>query len=124
MGTGFRKLVRLFVIRGCDEARKPGVQEHGTAKDSTAATVKTGLSGLGLNVLFYPHNQEELVGTDGIESMRAPLLDARVNVVLFREQYGNTPWTRVELSAIEGQLPQYRVRFPSVRSTSSLAQRF
>jgi hypothetical protein len=52
-------------------------------------------------VFFYPHNQEELIGTNGIESMRAPFLSARVNVVLYRERYGKTPWTGVELAAIQ-----------------------
>jgi hypothetical protein len=42
-----------------------------------------------------------LVGTNGIETMRAPFLSARVNVILFRERHGKTPWTGVELSAIQ-----------------------
>jgi hypothetical protein len=33
--------------------------------------------------------------------MRAPFLSARVNVFLFRERYGKTPWTGVELSAVQ-----------------------
>jgi hypothetical protein len=48
----------------------------------------------GLNVFFFPRNQEELAGTDGLESMRTPFLEARVVVVLFREPWGETPWTR------------------------------
>jgi len=52
-------------------------------------------------VFFYPHNQEELIGTNGLESMRAPFLSTRVNVVLYRERYGKTPWTGVELAAIQ-----------------------
>jgi hypothetical protein len=69
------------------------------ADEKTASAIRSGLAGL--NVFFYPHNQEELVGTNGIESMRDPFLSARVNVILFRERYGNTPWTGVELSAIQ-----------------------
>jgi hypothetical protein len=69
------------------------------ADESTASAVKSGLAGL--KVFFYPHNQEELVGTNGIESMREPFLTSRVNVILFRERYGNTPWTGIELSAIQ-----------------------
>jgi hypothetical protein len=56
------------------------------ADEKTASQIKSGLAGL--NVFFYPHNQEELVGTNGIESMREPFLAARVNVILFRERYG------------------------------------
>jgi len=67
--------------------------------ENIAASIKGGLSGL--NVFFYPHNQEDLIGTNGIETMRAPFLSARVNVILFRERYGKTPWTGVELSAIQ-----------------------
>jgi hypothetical protein len=54
-----------------------------------------------LNVFFFSHNQEELAGTDGLESMRKPFLsESRLNVVLFRELWGHTPWTGVEESAI------------------------
>ena len=52
--------------------------------ENIAASIKGGLSGL--NVFFYPHNQEDLIGTNGIETMRAPFLSARVNVILFRER--------------------------------------
>lgn len=58
------------------------------ADEKIASTIKSKLAGL--NVFFYPHNQEELIGTNGLESMRAPFLSARVNVVLCRERYGTT----------------------------------
>jgi hypothetical protein len=54
----------------------------------------------GLNVFFFPRNQEELAGSNGLESMREPFLNARVVVVLFRAPWGETPWTRVEQTAI------------------------
>ncbi len=69
------------------------------ADEKTASAIKSKLSDL--NVFFYPHNQEELIGTNGLESMRAPFLSARVNVVLYRERCGKTPWTGVELAAIQ-----------------------
>jgi hypothetical protein len=69
------------------------------ADERVASTIKSKLAGL--NVFFYPHNQEELIGTNGLESMRAPFLTARLNVVLYRERYGKTPWTGVELAAIQ-----------------------
>jgi hypothetical protein len=69
------------------------------ADEKTASAIKSGLAGL--KVFFYPHNQEDLVGTNGMESMREPFIISRVNVILFRERYGNTPWTGVELSAIQ-----------------------
>ena len=69
------------------------------ADEKTASAIKSRLGGL--NVFFYPHNQEDLIGSNGLESMRAPFLSARVNVVLYRERYGKTPWTGVELAAIQ-----------------------
>jgi hypothetical protein len=54
-----------------------------------------------LRVFFFPRRQEELAGTDGLESMRTPFLESRVAVVLFRQPWGETPWTRVEETAIK-----------------------
>lgn len=64
-----------------------------------AKQLKTGLED-GLEVFFFPHSQEQLAGTDGLESMRTPFMDARVVVVLFDDSWGETPWTRVEKTAI------------------------
>jgi hypothetical protein len=71
------------------------------SKDAqTAAAIHSKLSE-GLNVFFFPRNQEELAGTDGLESMRSPFYGgSRVNVVLYRDGWGETPWTRVESTAI------------------------
>jgi hypothetical protein len=56
----------------------------------------------GLQVFFFPRSQEDLAGTDGLESMRRPFFDdSRVMVVLYREPWGRTPWTRVEETAIK-----------------------
>lgn len=56
--------------------------------------------GEGLRVFFYPRSQEELAGTDGLESMRRPFTDeSRMVVVLYREPWGKTEWTRVEETA-------------------------
>jgi hypothetical protein len=68
---------------------------------ATAAAINQKLAE-GLNVFFYPRNQEALAGTDGLESMREPFFDdSRVVVVLYREPWGKTPWTRVEETAIK-----------------------
>jgi hypothetical protein len=72
-----------------------------------AASLNDRLSGE-LEVFFYPGNQEELAGTDGLESMRKPFVDgSRVVVVLYREGWGTTPWTRVEESAIKDGCLKY-----------------
>jgi hypothetical protein len=55
---------------------------------------------VGLKVFFFPHQQEELIGTNGMESMRQAFLEARVLVVLYRTPWGETPWTGVEQVAI------------------------
>lgn len=69
--------------------------------ESIAAAIHQKLSE-GLKVFFYPRNQEELAGTDGMESMRKPFFDdSRVMVVLYQEPWGKTPWTRVEETAIK-----------------------
>jgi hypothetical protein len=55
-----------------------------------------------LEVFFYTERQKELAGTDGMVSMRAPFLeDSRVVVVLHRELWGKTKWTRIEETAIK-----------------------
>src|ERR1039457_6593420 len=56
----------------------------------------------GLEVFFFPRNQEELAGTDGLESVREAFRhESRLNVVLYRPKWGNTPWTAVEAAAIK-----------------------
>jgi hypothetical protein len=72
-----------------------------SADEATAAALHSSLS-VGLEVFFYPRRQEELAGTNGLESMRAPFLsESRIVVVLYRDPWGKTPWTRVEQSAIQ-----------------------
>ncbi len=72
-----------------------------TSDQATAAALYRQLSE-GLSVFFYPRNQEELAGTDGLESMRTPFLsESRVMVVLYRERWSKTPWTRIEETAIK-----------------------
>ena len=54
-----------------------------SADESIAAAFYNALSA-DLDVFFFPRKQEDLAGTDGLESMRSPFLeDSRVVVVLF-----------------------------------------
>lgn len=56
---------------------------------------------LNLSVFVYSKKQEELAGSDGIESFRnAFRFDTRMVVVLYRDGWGKTPWTRIEEGAI------------------------
>jgi hypothetical protein len=66
----------------------------------TAQALHDELATSGSKMFFFPRRQEELAGTSGMESMRAPFLGARVNVVLFRNPWGESPWTRIEDAAI------------------------
>jgi hypothetical protein len=85
----------------------PKVPKHDVAisflaRDEPTAAAFTGRLGGALKVFFFPRSQEDLAGTDGLESMRTPFLtESRVNIVLYREAWGQTPWTRVEETAIK-----------------------
>jgi len=72
-----------------------------SADEPTAAAVYNSLRE-GLEVFFYPRQQETLAGTDGLETMRGPFLNenSRLVVVLYRELWGKTQWTGVEETAI------------------------
>jgi hypothetical protein len=62
------------------------------AQDGQVAAALNQKLSEGLEVFFFPRKQEELAGTDGLESMRAPFFnDSRVMVVLYRERWGKTP---------------------------------
>jgi hypothetical protein len=53
------------------------------------------------NVFVYSKRQEELAGTNGLESFREVFsAESRLVVVLYREGWGSTPFTRVEQQAI------------------------
>lgn len=60
-----------------------------------------------LSAFVYSKKQENLAGTNGLESFReAFLTESRVVVVLFRKGWGETPWTRVEQAAITDRFLQ------------------
>jgi len=68
--------------------------------DSTAQSLADMLSPLKL--FCYSRNQEDVAGTDGMESFRAAFRDqSRMQVVLYREAWGQTPWTKIEQTAIQ-----------------------
>jgi hypothetical protein len=66
----------------------------------TATAIADGLLD-GLRVFLYTKRQEDLAGTDGLESFRAVFRhDARLVVILLRKEWGHTNWTRIESQAI------------------------
>jgi hypothetical protein len=68
---------------------------------ATATAVYQNLSRT-LKVFFFPRNQEDLAGTDGMVTMKETFRsDCRLIVVIYREGWGATPWTRIEETAIQ-----------------------
>jgi hypothetical protein len=66
---------------------------------ATAVAIAKQLSPL--TVFCYPRSQEELAGGDGMEKFRSAFRhQSRVQVVLYRKGWGETPWTRIEQTAI------------------------
>jgi hypothetical protein len=58
-----------------------------------------------LSVFVYSKKQEQLAGTDGLESFRqAFFAQSRLVVVLYRNGWGKTPWTAVEELAIKERM--------------------
>jgi hypothetical protein len=54
------------------------------------------------SVFIYSKAQEHLAGKDGIEAFRSAFREqATLVVILYAEPWGQTPWTRVEKTAIE-----------------------
>jgi hypothetical protein len=65
----------------------------------------------GLSCFVYSRNQEDVAGTDGLAKFHKIFRhDSRLNVVLFRNGWGETPWTGVEEKAIEASALHSRFR--------------
>jgi hypothetical protein len=65
----------------------------------------------GFQVFFSPRRQEEIAGTDGMETFRQTFLaDSRLNLVVYRQRWGTTPWTAVESNAIRDSCVQNQFR--------------
>jgi len=95
-----------------------------SADEPIAAALHNALSN-GLEVFFYPRSQEVLAGKDGLEAMRAPFLleESRIVVVLYRDPWGETPWTGVEALAIKDRCLKDRFQsliFMTLDKTSAL----
>jgi len=57
---------------------------------------------------LYSKAQEQLAGTDGVETFTAVFGgQARSVAVLFRERWGHTPWTRIEEIAIKNRVLEH-----------------
>ena len=57
-----------------------------------------------MEIFIYSERQKELAGKDGLESFsRVFQEESRVCAVLYRPNWGNTKWTRVEETAIKNR---------------------
>lgn len=78
-----------------------------TRDQNLASMINDQLRNIGFDVFFYPRSQEKLAATNGLETMRQPFYkQSRVVVVLYRSEWGNTPWTRIECTAIQDRFLQ------------------
>jgi len=74
------------------------------AQDESLATELNDLLQDRLQTFLYSKRQEELAGTDGEESFGKVFAEeARCVVVIYRTGWGETPWTRIEETAIRNR---------------------
>jgi hypothetical protein len=72
------------------------------ADQNLAADVHQQLTAAGLEVFIFSKEQEVLAGADGLVEFRKVFFaESRLVVVLYREGWGATPWTRIEETAIK-----------------------
>jgi hypothetical protein len=75
------------------------------SKDEPLAQKLYGQLSESLSVFVYSKRQEELAGTDGLASFRQAFrAQSRLVVVLYRDGWGQTPWTRIEELAIKDRI--------------------
>ena len=71
------------------------------ARDESLALQLNDLLQDRLSTFLYSERQKELAGTDGEKVFNAVFgKEARSVVLLYRDGYGKTPWTRIEETAI------------------------
>ena len=74
------------------------------AKDEPLAYELNDLISDRVNTFIYSKRQEELAGTDGELTFNKVFSgEARIVVVLYRDGWGQTPWTRIEETAIRNR---------------------
>lgn len=72
------------------------------ADDLSLAEKLAGLLRDRMSVFLFTERQGDIAGSDGVETLSAVFArEARLAVVLYRPGWGETPWTRVEETAIK-----------------------
>lgn len=75
-----------------------------TQQDESLATELFTLLEGGLRCFLYSEAQKELAARNGEDMLQSVYeKDSRVVVILYREEYGNTKWTRIEETAIRNR---------------------
>lgn len=75
-----------------------------SAKDEGLATELNDMLHDRLSTFLYSERQREIAGTDGEDSFsKAFGEESRTVVILYREEWGQTPWTRIEETAIRNR---------------------
>lgn len=73
-------------------------------EDETLATAINDLIQERVSTFLYSKRQEEIAGTDGEKTFNSVFeTEARIVVVLYRDRWGTTPWTRIEQTAIKNR---------------------
>jgi hypothetical protein len=74
------------------------------AKDESLATDLADQFEERLRIFLYSRKQDKLGGTDGEQTFNEVFAkQSRLVVVLYREGWGKTPWTRIEVTAIRNR---------------------
>ncbi len=74
------------------------------AKDESLATQINDLLQDRLQTFLYSKRQEEIAGTDGEKAFNSVFSEqSRLVVVLYRDGWGESPWTRIEQTAIRNR---------------------
>lgn len=72
------------------------------AQDSSLAENLSGRLKEFCSVFLFTRNQEEMAGTDGLETLAEVFRSkSQLVVILHRQRWGDTPWTRVEAQSIK-----------------------
>jgi hypothetical protein len=93
-----------MALTGSNNAFKYDIAFSFVKEDEGLATQINDLVQDRYRTFLYSKAQEQLAGTDGEKTFNAVFgKEARIVAVLLRPEWGNTPWTRIEETAIRNR---------------------
>jgi len=99
--AGMRKVSMNTINQSTDRKFKFGVAISYLIQDEDLALKINHLIQDQVKTFIFTERQIELAGRDGeVELIKIFSEQARIDVVLFRKEWGTTPWTRIEKNAI------------------------